>query len=98
MKKLGLTVRLALVSGALAALTPTSAWACAACYGASDSPMAKGMNWGILTLLGCIGLVLGGVAAFALYLSRRAAAPAPAPEPQLAQPTPAPWVQAPSKA
>jgi heme/copper-type cytochrome/quinol oxidase subunit 2 len=36
--------------------------------------MAQGMNWGIFSLLGFIGLVLGGVIAFFVYLARRAAA------------------------
>jgi hypothetical protein len=31
-----------------------SLFACAACYGKSDSPLASGMNWGIFTLLGVI--------------------------------------------
>ena len=48
--------------------------ACAACYGQSDSPMAAGMNWGILSLLGMIFLVLGGVAGFFVFLMRRSAA------------------------
>jgi hypothetical protein len=56
------------------ALSPSSLLACAACYGQSDSPMAQGMNWGIFSLLGVIGLVLGGVATFFIYLARRSAA------------------------
>jgi hypothetical protein len=36
--------------------------------------MAQGMNWGIFSLLGVVGLVLGGVAAFFIYLARRSAA------------------------
>jgi hypothetical protein len=62
--------------GAVCALVlrPDSLLACAACYGASDSPMAQGMNWGIFSLLAVIGVVLGGVAAFFIYLARRAAA------------------------
>lgn len=48
--------------------------ACAACYGQSDSAMAAGMNWGILSLLGMIVLVLGGVAGFFVFLLRRAVA------------------------
>jgi hypothetical protein len=59
------------------ALHPGSLLACAACYGQSDSPMAQGMNWGIFSLLGVIGLVLGGVAAFFIYLARRSAAAGP---------------------
>jgi hypothetical protein len=46
--------------------------ACAACYGQSDSAMAAGMNWGILSLLVIITCVLGGVAAFFVFLARRA--------------------------
>ena len=42
----------------LAGLLPAKALACAACYGASDSPLAEGMTWGILTLLGVVGTVL----------------------------------------
>jgi hypothetical protein len=59
---------------ALAAAQPRALWACAACYGQSDSPMAQGMNWGILSLLGIVILVLGGVAAFFVSLARRSAA------------------------
>jgi hypothetical protein len=48
------------------------ALACATCYGASDSPLAQGMNWGIMVLLACIGTVLLGVVVFFVYLIRRA--------------------------
>jgi len=64
--------------GAGLALQPRSLPACAACYGQSDAPMAHGMNWGIVSLLGIIVLVLTGVAAFFVYLARRAVSlPAP---------------------
>jgi hypothetical protein len=59
---------------ALTFLLPGSLWACAACYGQSDSPMAQGMNWGIFSLLAVVVLVLGATAAFFVYLARRAAA------------------------
>lgn len=49
------------------------ALACATCYGASDSPLAQGMNWGILVLLGFIGTVLTGVVAFFIHVGRNAA-------------------------
>jgi len=55
------------------ALHPGSLWACAACAGQSDSPMAKGMNWGILSLLVVIAVVLGGVTSFFVYLAKKAA-------------------------
>lgn len=67
-----------LVAGLLGALAlqPASLFACAACYGASDSAMAKGMNWGILSLLGVVVVVLGGFASFFVFLGKKAAAAA----------------------
>ena len=56
------------------AMMPRPVFACAACFGQSDSAMAAGMNWGILSLLGMIVVVLGGVAAFFVFLARKAAA------------------------
>ena len=47
---------------------------CAACFGQSDSAMAAGMNWGIMSLLGMIIFVLGGVAGFFVFLMRRSTA------------------------
>jgi hypothetical protein len=49
-----------------------TAMACAACYGQSDSPMAKGMNAGIFALLGVIAMVLCGAGTFFVVLARRA--------------------------
>src|ERR1035441_1306478 len=69
------------------ALQPHLLLACAACAGQSDSPMAKGMNLGILSLLAMIGVVLGGVASFFVYLGKKsvtvaaASAAAPSVEP-----------------
>jgi hypothetical protein len=67
-----------LVAGVLcaAAFQPASLFACAACYGASDSPMAKGMNWGIFSLLGVVAMVLGSVATFFVFIGKKAAAAA----------------------
>jgi hypothetical protein len=48
--------------------------ACAACYGQSDSPLAHGLNWGILSLLGVVVPVLGGIAAFFIFIAKKAAA------------------------
>lgn len=58
----------------LAAFQPHPLFACAACYGASDSPMAKGMNWGILSLLGVVAVVLGSIASFFVFIGKRSAA------------------------
>ena len=52
---------------------PPELLACAACYGKSDSALAQGMNWGILSLLALVVFVLGGIAAFFVYLAKRAA-------------------------
>jgi uncharacterized membrane protein HdeD (DUF308 family) len=61
---------------AAGAALPQPALACAACFGRSDSRLAEGMNWGILSLMGVVVFVLGGFAAFFVYLARRAAATA----------------------
>jgi hypothetical protein len=61
----GLTVALA--------MQPSLVRACAACYGQSDSPMAAGMNWGIMSLLAVVAVVLGSVSAFFIFLARRSA-------------------------
>ncbi|MGH7975291.1 MAG: hypothetical protein ACREDS_13340 [Limisphaerales bacterium] len=59
---------------ALAAFAPSPLFACAACYGRSDSPLAHGMNWGIFTLMGFIVTVLVSIAAFFVYVVRKEAA------------------------
>ena len=53
---------------------PQPVLACSACFGASDSDLAKGMNMGIFALLAVIVVVLGGIASFFIYLARRASA------------------------
>jgi len=67
--------RRGLALGALAgaALLPQPVLACAACFGQSDGPMARGMNMGILSLLLVVLFVLSGIAAFGIFLARRAA-------------------------
>lgn len=49
------------------------ALACAACFGKSDSPLAYGMNAGIYVLLAVIGSMLGLIASFFVFISRRTA-------------------------
>jgi ABC-type antimicrobial peptide transport system permease subunit len=75
-----------LLAGVLAGwlACPAPALGCAACFGKSDSPLAAGMNWGILSLLGVIVSVLGGVAGFFAFLARRAARMTPAEPPEKA--------------
>ena len=48
-----------------------SARACAVCFGDPTSPMAKGLNFGMLTLLVIVMFVLGGFGYFFLSLRRR---------------------------
>ena len=57
----------------IVAAAPQSLVACATCFGKSDSDLAQAMNWGILSLLAVVVFVLGGIAAFFIYLARRAA-------------------------
>lgn len=66
-----------LLLGVLALMTAPRAFACATCYGASDSPLAQGMNWGIMVLLGFIGTVLTGIVAFFVHVGRNSAKMSP---------------------
>ena len=59
---------------ALAALAPAKLFACAACYGKSDSAMAVGMNWAIFTLGVTVATVLGAFLTFLIYAIRKSEA------------------------
>jgi len=64
-------VFVALVLGAVVLGIAQPAMACPVCFGASDSPMAAGMNNGIFFLLGIIGTVqIGFVALFVTFRRR----------------------------
>lgn len=52
-------------------LSASPVWACAACFGKSDSALAYGMNAGILALLAVIGSMLALVAGFFVFIVRR---------------------------
>lgn len=56
-----------------ALLLPLNGEACAVCFGATDSPLGKGLHWGVFVLLLIVTLVLSAFAAFAIYLVRRGA-------------------------
>ncbi|MBI4659640.1 MAG: hypothetical protein HY735_12440 [Verrucomicrobia bacterium] len=56
-----------------------SALACAVCFGKSDSALAKGLHWGVLSLLAIVFCVLAGIASFFIYLAKRSASNAPNP-------------------
>lgn len=47
--------------------------ACAACFGRSDSPLAKGMNWGIITLLVFVLGLWAAFGSFFVFIARRSA-------------------------
>jgi hypothetical protein len=62
---------IALLTVAILAVA-TPALACPVCFGASDSPLTRGMQAGILALLGVTVAILGAFAAFFfIYLRRR---------------------------
>ena len=67
------TVRvvLGILAVALVASAAGPAMACPVCFGASDSPMAAGMNNGIFFLLGVIGMVQIGFVALFVSFRRR---------------------------
>jgi hypothetical protein len=71
MKRLAL---LALLSVAFVLLSETPALACAACFGKSDSAMARSLNASIFTLMGVVVTVLIGAASFFVFLAKRASA------------------------
>jgi hypothetical protein len=56
----------------LLAAAPRVALACPVCFGQNDSPLALGINYGILAMLGFIGTLLLAFATFFIYLMRRA--------------------------
>jgi hypothetical protein len=58
--------------------------ACAVCFGRSDSPLAQGMNWGILSLLFVVVCVLAFIATVGVYFVKRASR-SPVPLPPAAQ-------------
>ena len=69
-------------------LTATPVLACSACFGKSDSTMARSLNASIFTLMGIVGTVLVGAASFFVFLAKRAAAAAEAPPAKSSSPQP----------
>jgi hypothetical protein len=66
--------RVLLAVSAIRLMLPSSAHACAACYGQSDSPLASGVTWGILSLLVVVMGVLGSIVTFFVYINKKSAA------------------------
>ena len=66
--------KLLFTAAAMALLAlPQAALACSVCFGKSDSSLLKGMHMGVLALLAIVVFVLGGFAAFFIYLVKRSA-------------------------
>jgi hypothetical protein len=64
-------IRVGLVACALVA-APRAALACPVCFGQNDSPLALGINYGILAMLGIIVAFWIAFGSFFIYLARRA--------------------------
>jgi hypothetical protein len=60
------------ITTALVVAVPRAVLACPVCFGQSDSPLANATNMGIIAMLGVVGGVLAGFAAFIVHLNRRA--------------------------
>jgi hypothetical protein len=82
------TPRLTRLPGALLSIAllhlPNVAQACTACMGDANSKSAGAINAAIFLMIGFIGVMLGSLAMFALYLKNRAGIPLP-PHIQLAE-------------
>lgn len=65
--------KIIIAASLLMASTP-ALLACAACFGKSDSNMARSLNASIFTLMGFAGVVLAGTASFFVFLAKKAAA------------------------
>lgn len=57
---------------AMMGLTPRLLLACAVCYGAPGAAQTRGMNFGIFTMLGVTGVVLGSFGGLFFCFARRA--------------------------
>jgi magnesium-transporting ATPase (P-type) len=74
MKPVGKFFKTIFLAAVIAAFAPSQLFACAACYGRSDSPLASGINWGIFTLFCVIATVLGSIATFFVFIIRKESA------------------------
>lgn len=63
---------LSIVTFCLLFVIPKITMACAVCYGASDDPMTKGVEAGVIALLGILAPILGGIVFFGIHMNKRA--------------------------
>ena len=61
-----------IASVATMGLAPRLLLACAVCYGAPGAAQTRGMNFGIFTMLGVTGVVLGSFGGLFFCFARRA--------------------------
>jgi hypothetical protein len=63
--------RKAIIATLAALAAAPMAQACAVCFGKSDSPLAQGLNMGIVALLLVITAVLALISTFFVFIARR---------------------------
>ena len=76
MSRLRITKMFLAALAAVLACQAQPLFACAMCYASPEgnSPLAAGMNWGIMSLLVVVVFVLSAFGSFFIFLARRAAA------------------------
>lgn len=50
---------------------PSLLWSCPVCYGNVETPVTRGMNMAIFTMMGITGIVLGSFVSFFVYMRKR---------------------------
>ena len=53
-------------------IIPPSLYACAVCFGGTETSVTEGLKIGMLFLLLIVGIVIGGIFAFVWFMIRRA--------------------------
>jgi 4-hydroxybenzoate polyprenyltransferase len=66
--------QLSMLSAVALVNLPAGAQACAVCFGKTDSPLGKGLHWGVFALLMFVFVMLAAFGVFAVYLARRSMA------------------------
>jgi len=71
-RRLASTRLVGVVVASVMLLVPRAAFACPVCFGQNDSPLALGINYGILAMLGFVVTLWVAFGSFFIYLRRRA--------------------------
>jgi hypothetical protein len=72
MRMPGVRRPMGLIVAVILILAPRAAFACPVCFGQNDSPLALGINYGILAMLAIIVGLWIAFGSFFIYLRRRA--------------------------